>query len=67
MLFFMTQCHPLANGREARNGEHSWNFTFKLDDGRVLTVQMGKEAHDDFRSFILREELDDVADAASLG
>ena len=59
-----TQCHPLANGRKARNGEHSWSLAFKLDDGRMLTVQMGKKAHDAFRSFVLREELDDAADDA---
>ena len=64
MLHFRTSCHPEANGREPVAGERQWKFRFTLEDGRELYVLMGGVAHRDFRSFILREELDDAADVA---
>ena len=63
-MHFRTKCHPEANGRKPEDGEYKWDFTFTLDDGQELIIGMGEEAHDDFRSFILREELDDAADEA---
>ncbi len=64
VLHFKTKCHPEANGRKPKTGEQKWDFTFTLDDGHELIIGMGKKAHDNFRSFILREELDDAADEA---
>ncbi len=61
---FRTKCHPEANGRVPVKGEYKWTFTFTLDDGSLLEIEMGREAHDQFRGFILREEMDDAADAA---
>ena len=65
MLNFTTRDHPEANGRTPRVEEQSWTFTFDLEGGRSLVVNMGKECHDIFRGFILREELEDAADEAS--
>ncbi len=59
-----TQCHPEANGRVGIKGEYKWTFTFTLEDGSVLDIEIGREAHDDFRGFVLREEIDDAADDA---
>lgn len=59
-----TCCHPEANGRVPVKGEHKWDFTFTLENGSTLVVEMGRETHDAFRSFILREEVDDAIDAA---
>ena len=64
---YRTRCHPEANGRVPVTGEHQWAFTFTLEDGSTLVIQMGREGHDDFRGFLLREELDDAADAAESG
>ena len=61
---FRTKCHPEANGRHGVPGEYKWDFTFPLEDGSMLEIQMGREGHDDFRGFLLREEMDDAADAA---
>ena len=61
---FRTQCHPEANGRVPIIGEYKWNFTFTLENGSILVIEMGREAHDDFRGFVLREEMDDAMDAA---
>ena len=63
-LRFRTSCHPEANGRKAVPGERQWDFRFTLEDGRELHILAGADAHRDFRSFILREELDDAADVA---
>ena len=61
---FRTQCHPEAKGREPQEGEYKWDFKFTLEDGSILMIEMGKEAHDDFRGFVLREEMEDAMDAA---
>ena len=61
---FRTQCHPEANGRNPEYGEYKWDFKFTLEDGSILMIELGKEAHDDFRGFVLREEMDDAMDAA---
>ena len=61
---FRTRCHPEANGRVGVKGEYKWDFTFTLEDGSTIVIELGREAHDDFRGFILREEMDDAADTA---
>ena len=61
---FRTQCHPGANGRVPVKGEYKWDFWFTLEDGSTLVIELGRDAHDDFRGFVLREEMDDAADAA---
>ena len=64
-LYLKTACHPEANGRKPLIGERQWDFAFTLEvDGKKLHILMGEEAHRDFRSFVLREELDDAADEA---
>lgn len=61
---FRTKDHPEANGRIGQLGEQVWTFHWTLEDGTILWLSMGKESHDTFRGFLLREELDDVADEA---
>lgn len=61
---YRTRCHPEANGRVPVKGEYEWDFTFTLENGSLLIIKMGREGHDDFRGFILREEMDDAMDAA---
>lgn len=63
-LNVMTQCHPEADGRTPIEGEYKWHFKFTLVNGDILKISMGREAHDDFRAFILSEEMDDAIDAA---
>lgn len=61
---FRTRCHPEANGRVPVTGEYKWDFTLTLEDGSTLMIEMGRETHDAFRGFVLREEIDDAANAA---
>ena len=61
---FRTRCHPEANGRVPVKGEYKWDFTFTLEDDSILVIELGREAHDEFRGFVLREEIDDAMDAA---
>jgi len=61
---FKTRDHPEAGGRQAEPGEQAWDFHWTLEDGSVLHVHMGREARDNFRNFVLREEMDDFVDAA---
>ena len=61
---FRTQCHPEANGRNPQEGEYKWDFKFTLEDGSTLMIELGKEAHDDFRGFVLREEMEDAMEDA---
>jgi hypothetical protein len=42
----------------------SGTSTSRSKDGTILHLLMGKETHDNFRGFLLREELDDAADEA---
>lgn len=61
---FMTKDCPIANKREPLPGEQMWTFHTELEDGTTLFLYMGRECHDNFRGFLLREELDDAADQA---
>lgn len=64
---FKTKDCPIANGREPGAGEQMWTFHWELEDGTILFLHMGREGHDTFRGFLLREELDDEADRAAAG
>lgn len=64
-LHFRTRDHPEAHGKKPRQGDREWILHWILDDGRILYLSMGKEAHDAFRGFLLHEELDDCADEAA--
>jgi hypothetical protein len=63
-LTYRCKDHPAANGRQPQHGDVQWDFHFTLEDGTILHLLMGKETHDNFRGFLLREELDDAADEA---
>lgn len=63
--YFTTRDCPIANGRAPQSGEQMWEFHWTIEDGSRLWLRMGRESHDKFREFILREELDDAADAAA--
>lgn len=65
IIHYTTKDHPMANGRRPEPGDQSWTFTFELADGTPLQLHVGRECREAFRSFILREELDDAADLAS--
>src|SRR5947209_20616996 len=57
--------HPEANGRHPKAGEQQWIFTVPLETQVRLVLRMGRKGRDALREMILREELDDVADAAA--
>ena len=61
---FRTQCHPEANGRNPQEDEYKWDFKFTLEDGSILLIELGKEAHDAFRGFVLCEEMEDAMEDA---
>jgi hypothetical protein len=63
MIKFRTDCHPLANGRHAVKGDQLWTFSFTLEDGSTLKIEMGKRAHDAFKSMLEQEQIDDLADS----
>jgi hypothetical protein len=61
-IVYRTFCHPEAHGREPMPGEYAWEFLFRLDDGRVLRVQMGKEARDAFYRMLQQDAADDACE-----
>ena len=61
-MHLWTKDCPTANNRRPSSGESEWDFSCPLEDGRTLHLHMGRESRDNFRGFILHEELDDYAD-----
>lgn len=62
---YRTKDHPQANDRQPEPSEQAWTFHWTLEDGTILFLHMGKDSHDTFKGFLLREELDDAADEAT--
>lgn len=60
---FRTKDHPEANGRTPQSGDQENRLVFPLEDGRFLSVRMGREGFERVSQFIL----DILADTPSYG
>ena len=58
--YFYTKDHPRANGRIPLPGEHTYSFTFPLQDGNDLVVYCGEETLHEMKRLLI----DNAADTA---
>lgn len=62
-MIIKTKDCPDANGREPIPGEAKWTFTFPLESGEALALEMGKAGRDNLRHIILDEMIDENSDS----
>lgn len=62
-LIFRTKDHPEANGRQPQSGDQEYCLVFPIEDGRFLSVKMGREGFEHISQFIL----DAMANTPSYG
>ncbi len=55
---------PRRKGYTAKDGDQIWVFHIRLENGHHLKLNLGKEAHEAFRSIILEADIDDAVEGA---
>lgn len=58
-MILKTRDCPDANERNPIPGEEKWTFTFPLETGETLALEMGEEGRNNLRHVILDEMIDD--------
>lgn len=54
---FKTKDHPTANGRRPLVGESCWAFSFPLENGDEVRIEMGREGRANLRAVLISEML----------
>ena len=63
-MILRTVDDPEANGRQPCKGDARYTFTFPIEDGSSLQIQMGRESLAKFADFIASMMLDDAGEGA---
>jgi hypothetical protein len=52
-MILRTKCHPEANGRKPRPPDQAYVVRLPLENGEILTIEMGQHGFDTLSSLIM--------------